>query len=132
MESIAESIQALSRAVLGDARSEAEQILTDARAKVDDLRRRAEEQAAAEREAILARARQEAARTRSQKVAAAQLAAQTLRLERREKLLQRVFEQARQRLSTVPQWSEYAQILRQLIVEAVGHRTGLRAGDSGS
>jgi vacuolar-type H+-ATPase subunit E/Vma4 len=121
MEAIAEGIQALARAVLSDARAEAEQILADARAKVDDLRRRTEEQAAAEREAILEHARQEAKRTHSQAIAAAQLEARTLRLARREKLLQRVFDQARQRLSAVPQWSEYDQILRQLIVEAVGH-----------
>jgi len=119
MEPQRDSLQALSRAVLNDARTEAEQIVADARAKADALRRQAEEQAATEREAILRRAHQEAERLHSQAIASAQLRARTLLLERREKLLQQVFDQARQRLAGVPQWSDYDQIVRHLIVEAV-------------
>jgi V/A-type H+-transporting ATPase subunit E len=121
MISIEENVQALSRAVLSEARAEAEQILDDARAKADATRQRAQEQAQAERQEILERARREAEHVRSQCLAAARLQARKLRLERREKLLGEVFAAARQRMSTVQQWTEYHQIVREWIREAVTH-----------
>ncbi|MDY7040587.1 MAG: V-type ATP synthase subunit E family protein [Chloroflexota bacterium] len=121
MKSVDASIQALSRAVLSEARAEAEQIVADATAKADAIRQRAQEQAAAEREKILEQACHEAERIRSQAIAAAQLRARTLQLERREKLLDGVFDAARQRLPSVRQWTDYEQIVRRLIREAVAH-----------
>ena len=89
-----ESIQALSHAVMAEARAEADQTLTEARQKADAIRSESERQAAAERARILANANLEAARLRSQAVAAAQLKARTLQLEQRELLLDDVFGQA--------------------------------------
>jgi colicin import membrane protein len=120
MKSVEESMRALSRAVLSDARAEAERIRADARAKADAIRQRAQEQAEAEREKKLEHAHQEADRIRSQAIAAAQLKARTLQLERREKLLNEVFDAARQRLPAVQQWTDYDQIMRWLAREAVG------------
>jgi V/A-type H+-transporting ATPase subunit E len=121
MISIDENAQALSRAVLGEARAEAEQILSDARAKAEAMRQRAQEQAQTERQEILERARREAEHVRSQCLAAARLRARKLRLERREKLLDQVFDAARQRMSTIQQWTDYDQIVRQWVREAVAH-----------
>jgi len=121
MKSADESVRALSREVLDEARGEAEQILADAKAKADIIRQRALEQAAAEREEILKRARQEADHIRRQAIAAAQLQARKLQLERREKLLNNVFDAVQQRLPSIRQWSDYDQIVRQLIREAVAH-----------
>jgi vacuolar-type H+-ATPase subunit E/Vma4 len=119
MTSVEESMQALSRAVLAEARAEAEQLLADARTKVEAIRQRAQEQAETEGKQILERARQEAASIRSQCIAAAELGARTLKLERRERLLDSVFDAVQQRLSAVQQWTDYGQIVRQLSNEAV-------------
>jgi vacuolar-type H+-ATPase subunit E/Vma4 len=121
MRSVEESMQALSRAVLSEARAEAEQILADAKAKADATRQRAQEQAAAERKKTLERASQEAERIRSQAIATTQLKARTLRLEHREKLLDRVFEAARQQLPAVQQGIDYDQIAHHLLREALIH-----------
>ena len=112
-------IQALKRAIIGDAKEEMEQILADARAKAEDIRRQAEEQAKAKRKVILQRAQQEAETLRSHAAAAAQLEAQTLRLKRREQLLERVFASARQQLASAPEWPDYEQIARHMVREAV-------------
>jgi vacuolar-type H+-ATPase subunit E/Vma4 len=121
METVEERMQALARAVLGEAHAEAQKIQADAKAVADATLHHAQEQAASERGDILGHARQEAEHIRSQAIAAAQLRAQTLRLGRREKLLESVFDAARQRLATVQQSSDYGQIVRQLIREATAH-----------
>jgi len=112
-------IQALERAIKADAREEAEHILDTAQARIDDIRQRAEKQAEAKCEVILQRARQEAEVLRSQAAAAAQLDAQRLRLERRERLLEHVFAEARRQLASVLKWPDYEQIARQLVREGV-------------
>ena len=119
MISVEENIQALSRAVLSEARADAEQILADARSKADVIRQHAQEQVQAERQEILERARREAEHVRSQCLAAARLQARKLRLEQREKLLDEVFDAARQRMSNVQQWTNYHQIVREWVREAV-------------
>jgi vacuolar-type H+-ATPase subunit E/Vma4 len=120
MKSVEESTRALSRAVLSEARADAEQIRASAKAKADAIRQHAQEQGEAKRDEILKHARQEASRIHSQAVAAAQLKARTLRLERREKLLTSVFDAARKRFVTVQERTDYDQIARQLAREAVG------------
>ena len=114
-----ENIEALSRAILGDARAEAEQMQLDAKAKADAIHRLANEQAAAERKAILEHASTDAERLRGQVIATAQLKARTLQLEHREKLLDKVFDAARQKISSIQKRSDYDQIVAQLLREAV-------------
>ena len=101
MVSIDENLKVLSRAVLNDVQDEADQILDQAKTKVEGIRQRAKEQAEAERTKILDHASVEAERVRSQAVATSQLKARTMLLEQREKLLDEVFETAKQRLSSV-------------------------------
>ncbi len=121
MKSIDDNIDSLSRAVMNEARAEADRILAEAREKAAITRKRAEEQAAAERKAILDRARQEVTRLRSQSIATAQLKARTEQLESREKLLNDVFQAARKQLPTVKQWSNYDQTAERLLREALTH-----------
>lgn len=121
MRSVDENIEALSRAVLSEARSQAEQILAEAREKADAIRQRARQQAAVERKEILEHAAQEAGHVRGQAVAAAQLKARTLHLEQREELLDGVFDAARQQLPSVPGWKDYDQISVNLLREALTH-----------
>jgi vacuolar-type H+-ATPase subunit E/Vma4 len=122
-----ENIEALSRAILRDARADAEEIQEEARAKAEAIRQRAQVEAEAERNAILERARQDAERLRSQVVATAQLKARTSQLEHREKLLEKVFEGARQRLSSLQKRADYGQVMEKLLREAI---TQLNAGSA--
>ncbi len=114
-----EDIEILSRAILKEADVDAEQIREDAKAKADDILQRAKAEAEKERTEILAQARQEAERLRSQVVANAQLKARTLQLEYREKLLDRVFDAAKQKLPALQKRSDYNQLAAQLLREAL-------------
>ncbi|RPJ22136.1 MAG: hypothetical protein EHM33_24410 [Chloroflexi bacterium] len=114
-----DEIEILSRAILKEAQVDAEQIQEEAKAKADVIRQRAQEQAEKERREILERARQEAERLRSQVVANAQLKARTLQLEHREKLLDRVFDAAKQKLPAVQKRSDYNKLVKQLLREGL-------------
>jgi vacuolar-type H+-ATPase subunit E/Vma4 len=114
-----ENIEALSRAILRDVRSEVDELQEEAKAKAEAIRQRAQAEAEAERKAILDKAKQDAERLRSQSVATAQLKARTLQLEHREKLLDKVFETARERLSTIQKRADYDKVAGQLLKEAI-------------
>ena len=114
-----ETIETLARAILRDARDEAEQIQADGQTKADAIRQRAREQAEKERKEILDRARQEAERLRSQVVATAQLKARTMQLEHREKLMDQVFKAAKDKLPTIQKRSDYDKIAAHLLREAL-------------
>jgi vacuolar-type H+-ATPase subunit E/Vma4 len=114
-----ENIEALSRAILRDVRGEVDGMQEEARAKAEAIRQRAQAEAEAERKVILDKAKQDAERLRSQAVASAQLKARTLQLEHREKLLDKVFETARERLSTIQKRADYDKVAAQLLREAI-------------
>ncbi|HXF85364.1 MAG TPA: V-type ATP synthase subunit E [Anaerolineales bacterium] len=116
---IEEDIERLEKAILQEAREEAEQVKAEARAKAAEIRQRAQAQAESERKAILARAREDVNRLRGQTIAAAQLKARTLQLEFREKVLDKVFEAARQKLPNVRQRSDFSKIANRLLREAL-------------
>ncbi len=109
----------LSEAVLSEARSEAEKILAEARVSAEKIQREAQEQADGEYKAIIERAEQNAERIRRQSIASAQLNARTLQLAQREKLLMKVFDAANQQLSSIQQWSDYGEISKSLLREAL-------------
>ena len=128
-----ESIQALSRVVLTEARAEVEHTLAEAQQKAQAIRGEAREQAATERTRLMADANQEAARLHSQAIAAAQLKARTLQLEQREILLNSVFEQARQQIADVEKSPQYQAIAKALLKEALerlGGNSALVRADS--
>jgi len=126
-----EEIETLSRAILREAEVDARQIKEEAQAKADLIRQRAQEQAEKERKQILDHARQEAERLRGQVVANAQLKARTLQLEHREKLLDRVFDSAKQKLSAIEKRADYkklvAQLLREGLVQLKANKAVVRA-----
>lgn len=119
MKSPDENIKVLSRAVLGDAREDAEQAMSEAKAKAETLRQEAQEDATTERSKILEQAKRESERVLSQAVAVAQLKARTMQLEQREKLLENVFSEARKKLTIMQRDSDYAQVAERLLREAL-------------
>jgi vacuolar-type H+-ATPase subunit E/Vma4 len=119
MKSEAQDIEMLERAILTEARENADQIKAEAKEKVEAIRKRGQERAEAERKAILERAQQDAERLRSQAVATAQLKARSLELARREQLLDRVFKAAKEKLPELQKQPEYDQIAAMLLREAL-------------
>ena len=119
MNTEAQGIEMLSRAILTEARDEAEQIKAEAREKAEAIRRRAQEQSEQERKAILDRAREDAERLRGQSVATAQLKSRSLQLTNREQLLDRVFKTVRERLPELQKRPDYEEIAAQLLREAL-------------
>jgi V/A-type H+/Na+-transporting ATPase subunit E len=119
MKPMEDNIESLSRAVMNEVRGSADQVLEDARKKAETIRKQARERAETESQEILDRARQEADRIRGQKIAAAQLKARTLQLKTREQMLDKVYKTALQELPTVQQWTDYEEIARDLLREAL-------------
>lgn len=118
-QAVEENMDALSRAILSEAQAEADQILADAQKRADEIRQRAEQEAAEVRKEALNRANQEAERLRGQKVATSQLKARTIQLEHREKLLNKVFQEAEKELPNIRQWTDYEEIAHNLLTEAL-------------
>lgn len=114
-----ENIENLSRAILFEAEADAEQIQADAKEKADAIRQQAQQRAESERKEIMERAKQEAERIRSQVIAAAQMKARTLQLEHREKILDKVFNAAKEKLSGLQKRPDYDKIVLELVREAV-------------
>ena len=119
MKTEAQDVEMLARAILTEARDEADQIKAEAKEKVDAIRKRAQEQVEEERKAILERAQQDAERLRSQALATAQLKARSTQLENREKLLDRVFEEVKKQLDAVKKRPDYDAIATLLLREAL-------------
>jgi len=119
MKSEAEDIDMLARAILTEARDEAEQMQAGAKEKAEAIRRRAQEQAESERKLILDRANQDAERLRSQTVATAQLKSRSSQLESREKILDGVFEEVKKQLDSVKKRADYDAIASLLLREAL-------------
>jgi vacuolar-type H+-ATPase subunit E/Vma4 len=119
MKTETQDIEMLERAILTEARDEAEQIKAEAKEKAEAIRKRAQERAEAERKAILDRAREEVERLRGQAVATAQLKARSLELAHREKLLDRVFKAVKEKLPEVQKRPDFDQIASMLIREAL-------------
>lgn len=116
---VQENMDSLSRAILAEAKGDAEHLVTEARARAETIRRQAQEQAEQVRKEILDRAKQEADQLRGQNVATTQLKARTMQLEHREKVLDQVFTKAMNDLPSVQKWTDYPDIARNLLREAV-------------
>ena len=119
MNTKVQDIEMLERAILTEARDEAEQIKAQAKEKAEAIRKRAQEQAEQERKAILERAREDVERLRGQAIATAQLKARSLQLAKREELLNRVFKTVREKLPEVQKRPDYDQIAALLLREAL-------------
>jgi V/A-type H+/Na+-transporting ATPase subunit E len=119
MKTDAQDVEMLERAILTEARDEAEQIKAEAREKAEAIRKRAQEQAESERRAILERAKQDADRLRGQTVATAQLKARSVQLSKREQLLDSVFKAVKEKLPDIQKRSDYDAITAMLLREAL-------------
>ena len=119
MDTQVEDIEMLERAILSEARDEADQIRAEAKEKAEAIRKRAQEQAERESKAILDQARQEAERLRGQAAATAQLKARSAQLAHREQLLDRIFKTVKEKLSEVQKRPDYDQIAAMLLREAL-------------
>jgi vacuolar-type H+-ATPase subunit E/Vma4 len=119
MNTEVQDIEMLARAILTEARDEADQIKAEAKQKVDAVLKRAQEQAEEEHKAILERAQQDAERLRSQAMATAQLKARSMQLGNREKLLASVFEEVKKQLDAVKKHPDYDGIATLLVREAL-------------
>ena len=115
----AQDIEMLARAILTEAREEAEQMQAEAKEKAEAVRKRAQEQAESERRAILEKANQDAERLRSQSMATAQLKSRSTQLDVREKLLDNVFEEVKKRLDSVKNRPDYDAVAAMLLREAL-------------
>jgi vacuolar-type H+-ATPase subunit E/Vma4 len=112
-------IQGLEEAVMEEAQERARDILSKAESKAERIRERAERELEVQRATIVERAQARAEALRNDAVAEGHLQAQNYRLKHRETLLDRVFEQARQRLATLPDREDYAARVEVFIREAV-------------
>lgn len=119
MKSEAEDIELLARAIMAEARDDAEHLAVEAKEKAQAIRKRAQDQAESERKAILARAKEDADRLRSQSSATSQLKARSMELEKREKILNEVFDEVRKRLDSVKNRPDYGAIAMMLAREAL-------------
>jgi vacuolar-type H+-ATPase subunit E/Vma4 len=116
-----DTIESLERAIIEEARGEAQQIVEGAQTQAQIIYQEAETQVKAEGNTILERARKKANTLRSQAEASARIDAQTLKLKRRELLLAQVFDRARQQLASATQWPDYDQVAHHLVRDAVAH-----------
>ena len=121
MKSEDSNIEALARAVLREAHSDAERILADSKEKAEAIRQETQQQADAIRTEILEQATREAERIRSEMVSTTQLKARTLQLEQREKLLDEVFDAARQQLASIQKSTDYEKTAYLLLRDALTH-----------
>jgi vacuolar-type H+-ATPase subunit E/Vma4 len=126
MATVDGSVEALSRAILAEARVETEELKGQALSEAETIRQRAEAEAASIRAAILEKAAHEADRLRSQALATAQLKARATELQHRELLLGRVFKRVSQELAATLQRKDYPEIIDNLIREGLSQ---LRVGE---
>lgn len=116
---VQDNIDSLSRAIMAEARDDAEGLLKDARTRAETIRKQAQAQADQIRQEILDRARAEADQLRSQNIATVQLKTRTMLLEHREKLLNQVFSAALEEIPSIQKWTDYPEIARNLLREAI-------------
>ena len=119
MKSVEQDIELLARAIMVEAREEADQLRLEAQERAEAIRKRAQKEAEAERRAILARAKEDADRLRSQSSATSQLKSRSMQLDHREKILNEVFDEARKQLDSVKKRSDYGAIVAMLAREAL-------------
>jgi vacuolar-type H+-ATPase subunit E/Vma4 len=134
MKSEEKDIEMLARAIMVEAKEEADQLQVEAKEKAEAIRKRAQGQAEEERKVRLDRAAQDAERLRSQASATVQLSARSTQLERREKLLDGVFNEVRKQLDAIKKRPDYdaiaALLLREALTQLKVNKAEVRADES--
>ncbi|NSW52122.1 MAG: hypothetical protein HPY85_06430 [Anaerolineae bacterium] len=121
LKSLDERIELLTRAILDDAQADAAHAEEDARARAEEILQTAKGDAEKLRKEILDKAANEAAVIKDEQLAEQKMKAQMTWLTHREELLDAVFAEAEKRLSNLVDTPAYANVLLQLILEAVNH-----------
>jgi len=116
-----ESVDVLRQAVVSQAHAEAEEIIDEAEAETRDILREARREAEGDRAALLQKARRKADTLRAEAVGEAEIAAHQLQLKKREQLIDRVFQDARDQLASAVTWPDHWDILHRLTREALQH-----------
>ena len=119
MSTVDGDIDALSRAIMGEAQAEIEELGGQSKSRADDILSRARDEAGQVRSQILENAKQESRRLGDQAKATSQLKARKLELEHREQLLARVFEAAAERLSGAAAKKDFGKVATELLREAL-------------
>jgi len=119
-----EGLSKLSTEILDDATRRGEEIRRSARERADSILESAREAAAAKRQAIVTQAQRDAERHRSQTISVARIEAKNLLLAKREELISRVIELARERLRSSLAAEQRKAALDKLLVEAANSLGG--------
>ena len=110
-------IDAITAAILEDAKQQAEAVLEDARAKARDIARQAAERAGKSARELTGQAAQEAAEYGHRMESMADLSCRRARLEVKQQLLDKLFDQALQALSGMED-RDYLALVARLMLEA--------------
>ncbi len=120
LKSIDERIEDLSRAIIEEAHADAEMLKSVAKLKVNVVLEAGQKQAEKIRTEILENAKLEAERLKEERLAEVAIKAKIEWLEKREELLETVFQAVRLRCKSLLESDEYPQALQGLIMDAVG------------
>lgn len=121
LKSLDERFDILTKAIMEDAQSDAAKVREDAQQKADEIVRDANAEAASIRKDILDHAHQEAEVLKEEKLSEAKMKAQMQWLEHREVLLDKVFQEAKNRIQGLVLTSSYPKVLENLILETIAN-----------
>jgi len=113
------TIQALEAAILEEAKREIREMMAEAEAQARQIQQSNQIETTKMQQVILDRAQQKADSLLEHAVAAAQMEAQALKLQRREHIIADVFNAVQQQLPNVSAWPNYDEVARYLLREAV-------------
>lgn len=119
LKSIDERIENFSQAILGEANAEAEKMRTEAKAKETEILKEGQLRAERIRTELLEKAKTVGERLSEEQLAEVKIKAKIEWMERREKLLESVFQTARAGIKGLIDTPEYPQALLGLITDAI-------------
>ncbi|MGC9348802.1 MAG: V-type ATP synthase subunit E [Anaerolineae bacterium] len=122
-----QDVESLTEDIMSGAERDRQRILKDAEMRAESILAQARREAEAEKASLIEDAETEAARVKQQAQNAAELEVRAIKMEKREDLLNQVFEQASDRMSDPDDIEDYAQILEGLIEDAGQHIRGRSA-----
>lgn len=111
-------VEKIKEEILAEARHEAEANVSRAKAKADDLLRKAREEAERKKQTILEKATQEGEDKRQRILATTELEGRKKRLQAKQEVLEEVFAKVMAALNSMPV-KEYSKVLTEMIINSV-------------
>lgn len=111
-------VEKIKEEILAEARHEAEANIKRAKAKADDLLKKAQEEAARKKQTILEKATQEGEDKRQRILATTELEGRKKRLQAKQEVLEEVFTKVMAALNSMPA-EEYSKVLTEMIINSV-------------